>query len=177
MNKVPHYRMSSKHETSAKLYIYIYIYITSTSATGPDGITYGILRNLSCTHHFLATLYSRVLSESQSPPLLWQCSNVLLIYKRNEPENPKNFRMIALISTVGKLFHQIISDRILEYMTENKFLDKSVQKALIKNVNGTIEHNMLLHEVISNARRSKRTCEITFFDLKDAFGSISHELI
>ena len=35
----------------------------------------------------------------------------------------------------------------------------------------------MLQEVISHARHNKRTCHITFFDLKDAFGSISHELI
>ena len=149
----------------------------STSAPGPDGITYGILRKLPSTHHFLATLYSRIIRNSPQTPTLWQLSNVSLIYKRNEPSNPKNFRMIALTSTIGKLFNQIISDRLLEYMIQNSFIDDSIQKAFIKNVNGTIEHNQLLQEVISHARHNKRTCHVTFFDLKDAFGSISHELI
>ena len=85
--------------------------------------------------------------------------------------------MIALTSIVGKIFHQIISDRVLDYMTTNGFIDTAMQKAFIRNVNGTMEHNTVLQEVISHARRNKRTCHITFFDLKDAFGSISHSLI
>jgi hypothetical protein len=85
--------------------------------------------------------------------------------------------MIALTSIIGKLFNQIISDRTLEYMTSNGYLNPAVQKAFIKNINGTIEHNQLLQEIISHARRNNKTLHITFFDLKDAFGSISHELI
>ena len=143
----------------------------------PDGITYGTLRKLLSTHHFLATQYSRLLIDSNTAPSLRHLSNVSLIYKRKEPLNPKNFRMIALTSIICKLFNQIVSDRILDYMIENSFIDNSVQNAFIKNVNGTIEHNHLLQEVISHARNSKRTCHITSVDVKDAFGSISHELI
>ncbi len=62
-------------------------------------------------------------------------------------------------------------------MIGNGYIDNSMQKAFIHNINGTIEHNQLLQEVISHARVNKRTCHITFFDLKDAFGSISHSLI
>ena len=62
-------------------------------------------------------------------------------------------------------------------MIENKFINDSMQKAFIRNKNGCIEHNQLLQEVISNARSNGKTCHITFFDLKDAFGSISHEMI
>ena len=98
----------------------------SNSAPGIDGITYGLLKHLPSAHHFLATLYSKIIADSPSPPSLWQCSNVSLIYKRNEPSNPKNFRMIALTSVIGKLFHQIISDRILEYMIGNGFINSAV---------------------------------------------------
>ena len=85
--------------------------------------------------------------------------------------------MIALTSTIGKLFHQLISDRILDYLISNSYINPAVQKAFIKNINGTIEHNQLLQELMSHARRNHKTLHITFFDLKDAFGSISHEMI
>ena len=52
-----------------------------------------------------------------------------------------------------------------------------MQQAFIHNINGTIEHNQLLQETLQHARHNKKTCHVTFFDLKDAFGSISHELI
>ncbi len=118
-----------------------------------------------------------MLFDSPKPSPLWQKSKISLIYKRNEPDNPKNFRPIALSSIAGKIYHQILSNRILDYLIGNNYIDSSMQKAFIHNVNGTIEHNQLLQEIISHARVNKRTCHITFFDLKDAFGSISHNLI
>ena len=48
--------------------------------------------------------------------------------------------------------------------------------AFICNVNGTIEHNQLNQQVLKHARRNKKIYHVTFFDLKDAFGSISHDL-
>ena len=62
-------------------------------------------------------------------------------------------------------------------MTVNNFIDSSVQKAFIRGINGVIEHNQVLGEIISHAKRNNKTCHITFFDLEDAFGSVSHDLI
>ena len=85
--------------------------------------------------------------------------------------------MIALTSVFAKLYHQLLSNRILDYLTLNGFIDTSMQKAFVQNINGTIEHNQVLQEVLSSARTKKKTVHCTFFDLKDAFGSISHKLI
>ncbi len=71
-----------------------------TSAPGIDGLTYGILKHLPCSHHFLATLYSQILLDNPKPSPLWQKSKISLIYKRNQMDNPKNFRPIALSSIV-----------------------------------------------------------------------------
>ena len=85
--------------------------------------------------------------------------------------------MISLTSCVSKIFHQVLANRLSSYLTQNRFIDDSVQKAFIKNINGCIEHNQVLHEVISHCKAKKRTVHITFFDLADAFGSVSHDLI
>ena len=148
----------------------------STSAPGPDGLTYGLLKKLPSSHHFLATLYNKLMLHPK-PSTWWQQSNVTLIHKRNDPGEPKNFRMIALTSVIAKLYHQLLSNRILDFLTLNGYIDTSLQKAFVQNVNGTIEHNQVLQEVLGSARNRQKTVHCTFFDLKDAFGSISHELI
>ncbi len=43
--------------------------------------------------------------------------------------------------------------------------------------NGEIKHNILLHEILSHAKVNNKTVQVSFFDLDDAFGSVSHELI
>ena len=44
-------------------------------------------------------------------------------------------------------------------------------------INGTIEHNVILEEIISQAKTNKKTVHVTFFDLEDAFVSVPHPLI
>ena len=146
------------------------------SAPGEDGLMYGMLKHLNCTHHFLATLFNKVL-ESGDPPEMWSESKVILIHKAGETSKPENFRMISLTSCIGKIFNQILSERLTLYLTANGLIDKRVQKAFINGVNGCIEHNQVLHEILSHAKSKHRTLHITFFDLADAFGSVSHQLI
>ena len=56
-------------------------------------------------------------------------------------------------------------------------IDKTTQKAFISKVNGVIEHNQVLHEIIDHAKCNRLTAHLTFFDLEDAFGSVQHDLI
>ena len=85
--------------------------------------------------------------------------------------------MIALSSVLGKTFHLLLSKRITSYLTSNNFIDSSTQKAFISKINGVIEHNQCLHEILDHAKLNKRTVHSTFFDLEDAFGSVDHKLI
>ena len=62
-------------------------------------------------------------------------------------------------------------------MIGNGYLDTKVQKAFIEGVNGCIEHIQVVQEVIAHAKASKKTAHITWFDLEDTFGSVSHSLI
>ena len=101
-------------------------------------------------------------------------SRVSLIHKDGDTSLPENFRMISLTSCVSKVFHQILANWLVEYIVENKFVDKSVQKAFIYGINGCIDHNQVVQEI---SRYKKRTVHITFFDIADAFGSVSHDII
>ena len=44
-------------------------------------------------------------------------------------------------------------------------------------INGCVEHNIILDEIVKDAKMRKKTVHITFFDLADAFGSVPHNLI
>ena len=85
--------------------------------------------------------------------------------------------MIALTSCVGKLYHQLLANRIIDFLTTNKLLDSDTQKAFIPKVNGCVEHGYVLQEAIAHSRQKKKTLRCTFFDLADTFGSVNHELI
>ncbi len=50
--------------------------------------------------------------------------------------------MITLTTVFGKLFNQIVSNHILDYLIANNYIIEAVQKAFINNMNGIIEHNL-----------------------------------
>ena len=148
----------------------------ATSSPGDDGICYGYLKNLESTHHFLATLFSRTLLSSPSPWEGWGASSIVLIHKAGDLGEPSNFRPIALTSYIRKVFHQILSERICNFLVSNGFIDSEVQKAFGK-LSGCQEDNLVMGKIINHAKANKRTAHITWFDLEDAFGSVSHDLI
>ena len=146
------------------------------SSPGPDGISYKILLKLPVTHHMLATLYNKVL-EYGSPPRGWSESIIKLLHKKGNCSDPSNFRMIALTNCVGKVFHLILSRRFTTYLTQNRLIDETMQKAFLPGINGCIEHNIVLDEIVRDARNKKKTVHITFFDFANAFGSVPHNYI
>ena len=66
---------------------------------------------------------------------------------------------------------------LTSYLIKNNLVDPKMQKAFLPGINGCIEHNLTMDEVVKSARKNKRTAHITFFDLEDAFGSVPHSLI
>ena len=146
------------------------------SAPGPDGVPFSMLLKLDSTHHILATLFTKVQALG-APPSSWGESVVKLIHKKGEPSDPSNFRMIALSGCVGKTFHLLLNARLTSFLIGNKLIDPKMQKAFIPGVNGCIEHNLAMEEIMKDARKQKKTAHITFFDLEDAFGSVPHSLI
>ena len=146
------------------------------SAPGPDGVTFGVLDKLDGCHKTLATLFSKVLAMG-CQPTTWAESLVKLIHKKGDPSDPTNFRMIALSGCIGKTFHLLLNTRLTSYLLSNNLIDPMMQKAFLPGINGCIEHNITMEEIIKDARKKKRTCHLTFFDLEDAFGSVPHSLI
>ena len=85
--------------------------------------------------------------------------------------------MIALSGCIGKTYNLILVERLTTYLTVNKFVDPALQKAFLPGINGTIEHNIVMEELIKDAKAKNHTLHSTFFDLEDAFGRVPHGLI
>jgi len=149
---------------------------SAKSAPGPDNITYFHLKNLPASHHFLATLFNKLLKSESSPPY-WSTARIKLLYKQDATDHPKNFRPIALTSAVGKLFHKIISQRLEHYLISNNVIDTSVQKGFISSFPGIFEHIYSVSNILEKAISTKSPLMMTFIDLQNAFGSVPHQYI
>ena len=149
----------------------------SNSSPGKDRISYHHLKKMPSTHHFLATLFSKILLKNPKAPKEWCSAKITLIQKGGDKSTPENFRPIALTSAIGKLFNKLIATRLEHYLRRNGLLDTSLQKGFVTDTNGTIEYIFAMSAIIQNARAHNSPLAVTFLDLKNAFGSVSHSLI
>ena len=100
-----------------------------------------------------------------------------MIHKKGDTTDPANFRPIALTSVIGKLFHKILANRLERYLIFNDMVDKSLQKGFLSGVNGCIGHVFAIQSMIINAMEHSLLLSLSFIDLKNAFGYISHNYI
>jgi hypothetical protein len=57
-------------------------------------------------------------------PSCWKIANVLSLFKKGDKSIASNYRPIALLSCVGKVFERIVFKYIYNYMLEHKLLYK-----------------------------------------------------
>jgi hypothetical protein len=117
------------------------------------------------------------LLEDPTCPDSWCIGRIILLHKDDDTSNPANFRPIAITSVIGKLFHRIIARRLESFLLENEVIDPSVQKGFLSGMSGVYEHIFTVSTIIENAKKHGLPVCITFLDLRNAFGSISHRLI
>ena len=73
--------------------------------------------------------------------------------------------------------HKIIALRLEQFLIDNNILDTSLQKGFLTGINGTMEHIFAVTAMVQNAIQHGLPLAITFLDLENAFGSVSHKLI
>lgn len=112
--------------------------------------------------------------DSQTVPMAWKQGVIRLIPKgsaTDSPNEPSNFRPIALTSCVGKIFTSVLKNRWFDYMIGNQFLDTNIQKALVKNIPGCTEQYSKLLAAVHEAFKKQKLISVCWLDLANAYGS------
>ena len=112
-------------------------------------------------------------------PNLWKRAVIKLISKpgKSISSEPSTFRPIALTSVVGKIFTSILKDYLFEHLISNGYMLTSIQKGFVDNVNGCQEHQYKLVSAIKDAKVHQKSQAVLWLDLRNAFGSVDHNLI
>ncbi|XP_025262540.1 uncharacterized protein LOC112637315 [Camponotus floridanus] len=146
----------------------------TNSAPGPDGITYRDLRGADPGARLLTALFNACY-RLEAVPAFWKTSNTVLVYKKGDRDSLENWRPLALGDTAPKLFAALIADRMIEWAVANNKLCPA-QKGFLRD-EGCFEHNFVLQEVLTDARRTRRQAVVAWLDLSNAFGSVPHAAI
>ncbi|KAL6416674.1 hypothetical protein ACFW04_013250 [Cataglyphis niger] len=146
----------------------------TNSAPGPDGITYRDLRGADPGVRLLTAFFNACL-RYETVPASWKTSNTVLVYKKGDRGDIENWRPLALGDTTPKLFAALVADRLTDWTINNNILSPA-QKGFLRD-EGCYEHNFVLQEILTEARRTRREAVVAWLDLSNAFGSVPHAVI
>ena len=107
-------------------------------------------------------------------PEAWTLGMIQPIFKnKGNASDPSNYRPITLISCLGKVFTQILNNRIQKYADENDIITHC-QSGFRKKYS-TTDNIFILHNLIDLVCKSKKSVFCSFIDLKQAFDRVWRE--
>ena len=142
-------------------------------APGIDGIVAEILK-LAGKHTIdcLAKVYTSCLRERRIPNH-WNKAKIILIHKKGDIENIKNYRPISLLPVVYKIFTKIINNRLATTLDESQ----PREQAGFRSGYSTMDHIQVIREVISRTKEYAQPLAIAFIDYEKAFDSVYPEAV
>jgi len=119
----------------------------------------------------------RAIFELDVYPDEWRESTTVVLRKPGKPsyEEPKAYRPIALLNTLGKLFSSIMADDISHYCETRKVLPRSQFGG--RPSRSTSDSLLLLTHTIKEAWRRGKVVSVLFLDVQGAFPSVIKEVL
>ena len=143
---------------------------------GLDGISNEALKSLTPKWlNYLTEFFNGVLLLGKVPEE-WSTIEIAPLLKQGDPSDPGNYRGIALISCIAKLFTSILNTRLTEW-AESRGLIPECQ-AGFRRGRGCTDQIFSLASIINiHTRRKKGRAFVNFVDFKRCFDSIDHNLL
>jgi hypothetical protein len=149
----------------------------NSAKPGFNGISNVIYKRITCIHKHIWHLF-KLIFKCQHIPRTWSQAFIILLEKSDNISSPDQYRPIALTDSLGKIFNSIIGKRLELYMNNNnKYINTKIQKGFLSKIAGCTEHSYKLSALIQNSTWGSKSIVITWLDLKNAYGSIRHNMI
>ena len=149
----------------------------NNKAPGENMITNIFIKNLPSNWIlYVNNLFNKIL-EKETTPDQWSNSIVKMLYKKKgEKTDPANYRPIALLNAIVKIFTSVLSCRITEWCNKNNLIPEW-QAGFRKN-RACLDNIFVLNSIIQlRVKRSKGKLYAAFVDFKSAFPSVNHQLL
>ena len=146
------------------------------SAPGPNGVPYKVYKRCpevaKLLYQYLRSMWIKnVISDT------WRVAEGVFIPKVEKATSVEKFRTISLLNVEGKLFFALKSERIMDFVLANEYIDTSIQKGGVPGISGCLEHTTIISQLIREAKKEKKSLVVTWLDIANAYGSIPHKLI
>jgi hypothetical protein len=140
--------------------------------------TYGMSNNMLKLHKKalakpLSVLINKSIGSGDFPRCL-KTAVVKPIHKDSDKKNVSNYRPIAILPIVSKVFEHVMLDRLTKHLSKNKVVN-DYQFGFVAKSNTEIAVIHLLSNVYKNIEEKKLTAAL-FLDLSKAFDCLNHSV-
>ena len=146
------------------------------AAPGNDGVSYKVYKYCHKLRIRLFLLLKEMWKRRDVTER-WAIAEGIYLPKEESSKEIGQFRPVSLLNIDGKIMFGILAKRIIDFVTENGYIDESNQKAGIPGIPGCVEHAFSIWEEIQQAKETKRDLTVIWLDLANAYGSVPHVLI
>ena len=142
-------------------------------AAGPDGITNDILKSCGAeTYKILTDLFHLCIKQKKILES-WKNAKMILLHKKGDQTDLKNYRPINILSSLYKIFTSIRTKRL-----ENQLDSEQPQEqAGFRKNYSTIDHIVALKQTIERSNEYELPLCLVFIDYEKAVNSIKHKAI
>ena len=141
-------------------------------ATGPDAINNRVLKELAKPLSFpLSDLFNFSLTASKVP-LIWKEANVTPIFKKDDPSVVSNYRLISLLSTVGKVLEKIVHKHLFNFIRDNNILT-TLQSGFVPG-DSTVNQLVDIYNTFCHSLDQGKEVRAVFCDISKAFDRVWH---
>jgi hypothetical protein len=115
-------------------------------------------------------VFNDVLLLRDVPPAAWKATKLVVIFKKGDPELPKNYRPIAILPILYKLFSRMLCTRLSKYV----LLRQDVDQAAYRPGYGTEDHLLTMALLIEKAAEFRSPLWFALVDFEKAFDMVEH---
>lgn len=161
-------------ETNSTEVFAVIMNLNKTSSKGIDGISVELLKQCAVEiAPLLAVIINRSFSEGIFPDI-FKSAKTIPIFKSGSKSNPNNYRPIAILSAISKIFEMIFKRRLLDFIVFNDILTKHQY-----GFRGQSSTNSALFDLVNNIQDNLNHSLVAaiFLDLSKAFDSVNIEIL
>ena len=124
----------------------------------------------SCRDQIVA-MFNAMLLHGAEPPKEWAFAEIVCLFKTGDPDDPGNYRPVALLAAFSKLFTAILTKRLSDFVEANNGILSETQRGGRPDMS-TYQLISTILSIMSVAKATNKTLWILFLDLKKAFNSV-----
>ena len=150
-------------------------HLTTKKSCGNDNIMIEMLKSTqNLMVPYLVSLFNAILDTAEYPEL-WSESIIIPIHKHGSYDNPDNYRGIALMSNLSKVFTHIIGQRLRCWAEQWDLIRE--EQAGFRRGYGTIDHIFALHSIAEKYLYKHRKLYVGFVDFRKAFDTVKRNVL